>query len=131
MVTQSAIRRSPKVTIGLAVDDLRLYRCLMTISLRAAGYIPISVVDGFDAWLIAEIVEPNVIITDLDMVTWGGVQLIEAIRLSRNIRVCHVPIIVCSATQDALSIQEAFDAGATYFLSKPIDISKLCRLITF
>ncbi len=114
---------------GLVVDNEYSSRLIMARTVFQAGYTPISACDGQSGWLLAEGLLPRVIITDLDMSPWGGLQLIEAIRKSKNPLVRETPIIVCSGTDDRTAKQAALEAGASRFISKPVRILELCELI--
>ncbi len=113
---------------AVAIDDTKMVRTLIEHALQVAGFETKIAADGYTGWQLIERYEPDLIVTDLDMPTWGGWQLIEAVRSTHNPRLEQTPIIVCSATDDPLSIREAFDAGATYFLAKPIDVRELSKL---
>jgi CheY-like chemotaxis protein len=114
---------------AVSIDDTRTSQAIVSHALNQVGFETKQADDGFKGWQLVESFEPDLVITDLDMPNWGGWQLIEAIRHTPNPRVESVPIIVCSATDDPLAIREAFDAGASYFLAKPIDMTELVSLL--
>ncbi len=116
--------------LALAVDDSRPIRRLMAHSLSQAGCRIIQANDGYVGWQLAERFKPDIIVTDLDMPYWGGWQMIEAIRNSKDYWVRQGRIIVCSRRDDPLGIQEAFDAGADYFFPKPIDQKELRSVVS-
>jgi CheY-like chemotaxis protein len=115
--------------LGLAVDDTRASREIMAQTLTQAGCISITTLDGYAGWLLVEALIPSVVITDLDMPGWDGIQLIEAIRHSSNPSVREIPVIVCSATRNVSAIRAAFNAGGDRFLSKPIQVRVLCDAV--
>ena len=115
--------------LGLAVDDTRSSREVMSQSLILAGCDSITTIDGYAGWLLVETLIPSIVITDLDMPGWSGLQLIDAIRHSTNPSVRAIPVIVCSSTTQASSIRAAFDAGGDRFLAKPIKTRVLREVV--
>ena len=97
--TAGATVHSP--LLGLAVDDTRASREVMSQSLILAGCDSITTLDGYAGWLLVESLIPSIVVTDLDMPGWGGLQLIEAMRHSNNPSVRAIPVIVCSSTTQA------------------------------
>jgi CheY-like chemotaxis protein len=63
---------------------------------------------------------------DLQMPKMHGFELTARIRQSPWNK--SIPIIVVTGREDRKTMQEAFKAGATFFLQKPIDRQKLLRL---
>ena len=66
------------------------------------------------------------IFLDIQMPTIDGLQLTRHIRKSGANK--KVPIIVVTGCLDRKTMQQAFAAGATFFLEKPIDRQRLLRL---
>ena len=67
---------------------------------------------------------PALIITDFRMPQMDGVELVE--RLRANDATARIPIIVATIIDDRTIKRKALDAGATDFLTKPIDHDE-CR----
>jgi two-component system capsular synthesis sensor histidine kinase RcsC len=65
----------------------------------------------------------DLIITDNDMPVMGGVAFIQAIRQNQP----RVPIIMLSGSRDVR--REAFAAGVTVFLEKPMNVRHLVHMI--
>jgi len=66
------------------------------------------------------------IFLDLGMPTPNGFQLARLIRKSAANK--STPIVIVTGVDDKHAMQQAFSIGATFFLQKPIDRQKLCRL---
>jgi CheY-like chemotaxis protein len=66
------------------------------------------------------------IFLDIQMPRVDGLQLTRRIRESGANK--KVPIVVVTGREDRQSMQQAFAAGATFFLEKPIDRQRLLRL---
>jgi DNA-binding response OmpR family regulator len=101
----------------------------MSKTLTLAGCVSITTVDGYAGWLLVKALIPSIVITDLDMPDWSGIELIAAMRHSTNPSIRAIPVIVCSATESASTIRAAFNAGGDRFLSKPIHMKMLCKMV--
>ncbi|WP_342361672.1 response regulator [Terrarubrum flagellatum] len=66
----------------------------------------------------------DILITDIDLPSVTGLELIERIR-KRSDQSRFTPVIVCTSEATIQSIKEARDLGATEFLAKPISAQKL------
>lgn len=69
----------------------------------------------------------DAVMVDLDLPEKNGWQLIHEIRTNPRLR--HMPIIVITRQDDIASVDEAYDAGATSFATKPVNWPLLsCQL---
>jgi two-component system response regulator RpfG len=114
----SALRRQRKV---LVVDDESTGRSILTKIIQQAEK-DISV-EAFDnplealKWLDKN--HPDLIITDYRMPGINGVEFIKKIRKKDN---CHdIPIMMITVVSEKEVRYDALDAGATAFLTRPID----------
>lgn len=64
---------------------------------------------------------PDLIITDLLLPDFGGIEMIEKIRKSGYIN----PIIITSALQDISSIVKTVDLGISKYIIKPVDLDEM------
>lgn len=64
---------------------------------------------------------PDIIITDLLLPDYGGIDMIEKIRKSGYTN----PIIITSALQDISSIVKTVDLGISKYIIKPVDLDEL------
>ena len=72
---------------------------------------------------------PNLVITDWEMAPMNGHELLQRQRLRTNKPACFVPSIVLTAHGRKSLVREAFDAGATQFLVKPVTAAALLQRI--
>jgi len=89
----------------------------------------VQVVPAKDSENAAAVVQKDAfdgIFLDLQMPKIDGLQLARRIRASGANK--KVPIIVVTGQHDQKTMQQAFAAGATFFLAKPIDRQRLLRL---
>lgn len=108
----------------LVVDDSAVMRKLVTRSIRQAGYGDASVVeaeDGADAIEVAQRERPDVILADWNMPNLTGIEMLRKLREEGD------PVKVGFVTSESTAEIRATarDAGASFFLSKPIDNDKL------
>jgi two-component system, chemotaxis family, chemotaxis protein CheY len=112
----------------LIVDDSASMRQMVHFTLEEAGYEVAEGVDGKDGVDKLEEVNPDVIITDINMPNMNGIELIKAVRRTDNFKT--KPIIVLT-TESEQSKQEAGKrAGATAWLIKPFTPEQLTETVT-
>ncbi len=106
----------PAMPHVLIVDDDATTRRIHSGSLAASG-IPCDIVSSAEeAQQILETRNVDVIVTDLIMPKYSGVDLITAVRECDYTR--HIPILVLTAGGSLELIQQAVNAGATEILQK-------------
>ncbi|MCA9134749.1 MAG: response regulator, partial [Planctomycetales bacterium] len=103
---------------------------LLAQFLQQAGYVSQTAVDGFDGWQrVVDGQRPEVIVTDIEMPIWSGLQLLQHIKQSPNSSIRRIPIVVCSTLQDRDFVAQILSQGASRFLPKPIDLTHLLEVI--
>lgn len=111
----------------LIVEDDELSLELLRASLESRK---VEVRPTTDSRLAVKLVENEKfdgVFLDLMMPELDGFELIRCIRRSRlNAR---IPVVVVSGRDEQKTMQEAFAAGATFFLHKPLDQRKLNHLL--
>ncbi len=105
----------------LVVDDEASARSGLEKLLRQAGYTVDTAKDGNDALLVAADHPPEVVVTDLKMPGMDGMALLTKLRESDR----EMPVIVATAFGDVSSAVVAMRAGASDYLTKPIDFDAL------
>lgn len=104
----------------LVVDDEAQITRVLLRGLESAGYQVRIATDGragletFRSWL------PDVVITDLSMPGYTGLELCERIR-----QLSEVPVLVLSVKEDEPTKVKAFDLGADDYVSKPFGMAEL------
>lgn len=111
----------------LTVDDSRTMRDMLRMALVEAGFNVLQAVDGVDGLDVLQRSTPDVIVTDINMPKMDGFGLIEAVR--KDERYCKVPILVLTTESDAAKKQRAKEAGATGWIVKPFEPTKLIAAI--
>lgn len=125
-------RRSMLPPRILLVDDRALNRLLLRQILEVAFEV-VEAGSAGEALELAQIVEPALIVTDLEMPGMHGLELLERIRASATLRT--VPVVILTANSRATVQRRSFSLGCTEFLAKPILmapeelIERLLRLV--
>ena len=70
---------------------------------------------------------PALIILDLNMPGWDGIETLKEIRKEERYR--NVPILIFSTTSNAIDRQQALSEGAIGFVSKPSHYTELQTII--
>jgi two-component system, NtrC family, response regulator AtoC len=114
---------NPKIYI---LDDELVYAKLLAANLGPAGRFRMELFDRPDA-LLARCGEepPDAVITDLVMPDLSGVDVARQLRNAHR----HLPIFVLTGHADIATAVEALKAGATEYLTKPVNIDELNTLL--
>ncbi len=105
----------------LVVDDEASARSGLEKLLRQSGYVVDTAKDGKEALALVAENSPEVVLTDLKMPEMDGMTLLAKLRESDR----DLPVIVATAFGDVTSAVAAMRAGASDYLTKPIDIDAL------
>ncbi len=105
----------PKPTV-LFIDDDASMRKVYTVGLTVAG-IPMHIVSSAEeAAAVLETKKIDVIVTDLMMPNFNGVDLIKAVREADYTR--HIPIVVFTSGGNMELIEKAAMSGANEIMQK-------------
>lgn len=111
----------------LAVDDDELILSMIRSSLSSAGFRDVTTVMSAAAAISdIETTDESIydcVLLDILMPGMDGIELCRF--LKRDPRYFQVPIIMVTSKADKLHIDRAFAAGATDYITKPIDIYQL------
>jgi DNA-binding response OmpR family regulator len=118
-MTAAAALQSPLKQI-LVVDDLEENRTLLERALRNSGYDTLSAASGREALSIISSQVPDIVLLDWMMPELSGLETLRAIRemYSR----ARLPVIMCTALGEEMSVVTAMGAGANDYITKPISI---------
>lgn len=111
----------------LAVDDSRTIRDMLKYTLSEAGMTTHLAEDGKHGLEVLRDLEPDVIITDINMPRLDGFGFIDAVRAQPEYR--GIPILVLTTESSADLKSRARDAGATGWIVKPFDPEKLVKAL--
>ena len=114
-----AERDPGRAPLILVVDDDPTTRMVARASLGKAGLLSEEAEDGYAALALLDARVPDLILLD---VTMPGIDGFETCVRIREHRSCEaVPILMVTGLDDMVSIQQAYDVGATDFITKPVN----------
>jgi two-component system KDP operon response regulator KdpE len=108
----------------LVVDDDAQILKALRINLAARGYEVSLARSGAEALDVATKVKPELVVLDLGLPGFSGIQVIEGLRGWTDI-----PILVVSGRSDSSDKVNALDAGADDYVTKPFAIDELLARI--
>jgi len=123
-------RQNPEGTMqrrGLVVDDEPVVCELIRKVLHSAGMEALTLTRSTEAPEIIDEGKFDMVFLDLHMPSPDGIELARQMRSSRFNRM--TPIVLISDDQRPSALSVGFAAGASFFLYKPIDKSRLLKLV--
>lgn len=118
-----------KLRFVVADDNAHMRRIVRTL-LRAYGSREIyEAEDGASALEAVENFSPDILITDVKMPIFDGIELTKMIRNPDGFKQPYIPIIILTAYTERKRVLQARDAGATEFLCKPVSANALYKRI--
>jgi predicted signal transduction protein with EAL and GGDEF domain/FixJ family two-component response regulator len=111
---------SPQRGVVLVADDDPVMRLLMLEMLQQVGLEGIEAADGREALALARERRPDLILMDVEMPHLDGFAACRAIRRGEGPG-ASVPIVMVTGGDDIEAVTSAYEAGATDFVSKPIN----------
>jgi CheY-like chemotaxis protein/class 3 adenylate cyclase len=106
-----------KKLIVLADDSPLIHRHTVPI-LEDEGYEVHSAYDGKQCLELCKALEPDLVITDVEMPHLDGYGVCKA--LKEDPATAHLPVLICSSLGEATDLERGFDAGADDYLVKPV-----------
>jgi two-component system, chemotaxis family, sensor kinase CheA len=100
----------------LLVEDSLVIRTQMTRILTGAGYEVTATKDGLEGWETLQAGQFDVVVSDVEMPRWGGLQLASEIR--KHDRYQDLPIVLVTTLSQAADRDRGFQAGANAYLTK-------------
>ena len=111
----------------LAVDDSATMRDMIFRSLSDFGYQVVLAADGIDALDKLRASTPSVIITDINMPRMDGIAFISEVRRNGSNR--NTPILVLTTETDLRWKEQAKEAGATGWITKPFNPERVAEAV--
>lgn len=113
----------------LVIDDDPIMRELATARLAEAGYQTRSAANGEEGLSRLNAEGADLVISDIDMPGMSGFDVVKAIRSDRAL--AAIPVIVITGSERPDAVEQAFAAGATSFLAKPMNWTLFCHAVRF
>lgn len=113
----------------LAVDDDPIQREFCSVYLSAPGVTVTTVESAEEALTILVERRFDAALFDVDMPGMNGIDLVAHLRARPDFD--DLPIMVVTGREDMVSIDRAYEAGATGFMCKPVNWRLLAHQIKF
>ncbi len=111
----------------LAVDDSRTMRDMIRLALSSAGFKVHTAEDGVNGVEVLDGIQPDAIITDINMPRMDGFGFINAVRTQEKHRATPILVLTTEAAPELKA--RARDSGATGWIVKPFDPEKLVKAL--
>jgi DNA-binding response OmpR family regulator len=112
----------------LVVDDIEDNCVLLDRFLKMSGYETILCDSGSAALSIISQRTPDIILLDWMMPGLTGLETLRAIRETHD--GARLPVIMCTAIEEEMSVVTAINAGANDYMTKPISLPILRARMT-
>jgi DNA-binding response OmpR family regulator len=109
---------SEKVPLILVVDDDRSMRALLNLAMEEQGYRVALAQNGEQGIAEYKRLQPDMVLLDAVMPDMDGFTCCDRIRELSGENL--IPILIITVLDDRLSIEKAFAAGATDYITKPL-----------
>ena len=109
----------------LIVDDEPTIRLLLRVAMEKEGFRVIEARNGVECLALFSQVQPNIVLLDAVMPEMDGISCCAALqdmadKLSADSETASIPVLMITSLDDSQSIEQAFAAGATDYVTKPI-----------
>lgn len=111
----------------LVVDDQRNMRTTLAMMLRGVGYEVDEAADGAQGRESGAAGAFDVVITDLRMGEYDGIDVLRAVKTSPAL--AAIPVVVLTTSSNAQDLARAYECNVNSFLVKPDDFASLNALI--
>jgi diguanylate cyclase (GGDEF)-like protein/PAS domain S-box-containing protein len=113
----------------LIIDDDPLLRGVAANTLRHAGFQVCEAEDGVEGLTQIEHEPFDLLLLDVMMPTLDGYEVCRRVRQAHH--GARVPVLMLTGLNDSASIELAYEAGATDFISKPINWTLLSHRVRY
>src|SRR5262249_46149823 len=103
----------------LLVDDNEISRDFLSRRLQRQGYTVTTAGNGRDALALINSETFDIVLLDLDIPLVSGLEVLRQTR--QRFKPIELPIVVITSQQEASIIVQAFEAGASDCVTKPVD----------
>jgi len=130
---------TPRTSTILIVDDDRAMRLLLKLAMEVEGYTVIEAQDGEQCLVEFAYHQPQMVLLDAVMPGMDGFTCCQQLRQrstglaglagSEIAEIAEVPVLMITVLDDSDSVDRAFEAGATDYVTKPIHWAVLCQRV--
>jgi CheY-like chemotaxis protein len=116
----------PKV---LLIEDEESLRKLYTKILNGKNYTVEAAADGEDALSVLKIFRPDVIVLDIVMPNYNGVEFLKI--LKNDVELKSIPVVMLTALSEMRKITECLDMGAVGYITKDSTVEEIVQRLNF
>lgn len=102
------------------VDDVLDNHVLLTRGLERAGFATVAFDNGVEAIARISSDPPDLLLLDWMMPNLSGMEVLHAVRQHYDLN--ELPVIMCTAKDEATSIGRAIEDGANDYIQKPVNM---------
>ena len=113
----------------LIIDDDAAHRLIARKALEQAGFMVEEAEDGKQGLLAIKKTRPDLVLLDVMMPKFDGYDV--CVELRRDPEFMNLPVLMVTALDDIESINRAFEAGATNFVTKPVNWTALAFQVKY
>ncbi|PCI38505.1 MAG: hypothetical protein COB53_04690 [Elusimicrobia bacterium] len=111
----------------LVIDDSEPIRELIEDVLLSQGYTVEKAEDGKKGLEAAKEVDPRLILLDINMPGWTGLQTLAEMRQVPELN--EIPVLMVTGEQLGKDVEAAFARGAKGYVIKPIEIKRFLKKV--
>lgn len=113
----------------LVCDDDSMQRLLIRQCLESEGMRILEAKDGYEALDLVANNSPDFIFMDVDMPGISGIETCRRLRARDD--AMDIPVLIVTGADDQETIDLGFEAGATHYITKPLNWPLLGRLVKY
>lgn len=113
----------------LVCDDDSMQRLLIRQCLESEGMRILEAKDGYEALELVANNAPDFVFMDVDMPGISGIETCRRLRARDD--AADVPVLIVTGADDQETIDLGFEAGATHYITKPLNWPLLGRLVKY
>ena len=107
----------------LVIDDEKHIAELLKFNLETMDYEVYCSYDGFDGFIKAKEIMPQLILLDWMLPNISGIELLKKIRRDKDLK--NIPVIMITAKNVESAKVEGLDSGADDYITKPFSVKEL------
>jgi len=119
------MKSTPKKIV--IVEDQPSVADLLEAMLSIDEYQVIKIHSSTGALSLIQAELPDVVLLDIMMPDVSGLEVLRFLRREPGLQ--KIPVVIVSAKTLPVDIREGLDAGATAYLTKPVDVGRLRRTV--
>ena len=121
------MRETSPERLVVVADDERDIADMLTLNLVLEGYRVETVYDGGAALEAVRTLEPDFVLLDVMMPVMDGLDVLRELKADAATR--DIPVIMLTAKAGDDDVWAGWQAGASYYLTKPFDLDELTRYL--